>query len=153
MWCRHVILQARINFIRETQICTTVDEEHNKRTTGTTTDCWNRLQNKGSSHPNITVCQYRTALGKMWRNQRTATIGIKQMRNLWFLFCVCIVVCRGSQQEVGYEPCWFVWKEKVTHSIMDAGMKQQSCMAVSGEVRWAVYEASTTCLFRFTTSR
>lgn len=41
----------------------------------------------------------------------------------------------------------------VTHSIMDAGMEQQSWIAVSGEVRWAVYEASTTCLFLFTTSR
>lgn len=47
----------------------------------------------------------------------------------------------------------FVCARALTHSIIDAGMEQQSCIAVSGEVRWAVYEASTTCLFLFTTSR
>lgn len=46
MWCS----QACINFIRETQIGTTVDEQYNKRATGTTTDCWNRWRNKGLSH-------------------------------------------------------------------------------------------------------
>lgn len=40
-----------------------------------------------------------------------------------------------------------------TYSIIDGGIVQQSWIAVKGDVRWAVYDASTTCLFRFTTSK
>ena len=35
-------------------------------------------------------------------------------------------------------PSFVCAAERITHSIMDAGMEQQSWIAVSGEVRWAV---------------
>lgn len=95
MWCSHLILQACVNFVRESQKCTTVDEQYNKRTTGTTTDCWNSWRNKGSSHEGCSNHRcVPVPLWKTWRNQRTATIGIKQMRNLWLCVCVCSCVQR-----------------------------------------------------------